>query len=998
VTQPETDRPAGQGIVCNNGEGLGGALADLGLGSAKPAPVGEERQQRESWLVQFLVYMLRQGPVAWDAIVETAARQHRRDTKEIRRAGELLRVKVEHKDGREVWSLPEASMGDGLEEHDDNGQPVEAPNDSGLNGDGQHGENVQDGSACWHNRAKKLADWAWDVMVNRTDVHGRYYFDPNDGGKVKVKTDKRSLTKAMLSRHFKATSINDVVGLHTTTHETIPGVVGGVSRSRWGCGDIDNHGPGDAPDCNVRAALAWHGVLISVGFRPLLIDSNGRGGFHLFVVFDEPILTVHVRQLFRWLTRDWREQGLSEPPECFPKQDSIQPLGSDHGAYGNWARLPGRHPKRSHWSRIYVDGEWVEGDGAIDALLDVTGDPAQLIPNEALSFDLQPKTPRAPRSLEELGRAGDLAAGALKFLGPGAKDKHGREFLSDYEAWLLIGFSLRELDDSGLALWDEWSSQDSKYRDGFCAEKWGSISKPGDTGIGLDYLFHYAEMHGWKERPRSASQADVNEGADDPHRLARLHSERHHHRGESTLRFYRGEPLVWTDGAYRPILESELQAGLSGTVKDEFDRINRAAVKLWEDGGARDKNGDPVDKPEVRRVTRPLVGNVSLALQSMTVLPGKIEAPFWIGQQAPFDPAEVMPIRNALVHLPSVVFGDQVDRSKFVVSPTPRFFSTYALDFDFDLDADPPIELIKFLVSIWRNDAESVDALQEWFGYCLTPDTRQQKIGTFIGPKRSGRGTIARLLKALVGPENVAGPRLSALATNFGLEPMIGKPLAIISDARLSGRSDKGAIVESLLTISGEDTITIDRKNKPAWTGKLPTRLMLLSNELPKLPDESGALVSRQLLWRFKESFLGREDLGLDARLAAELPSILNWAIAGWQRLRERGHFLQPKSGQDLLEQMLDISSPVGAFVRERLVTGAGHQIDVADLFAAWCTWCDSKKRQTGDEATFGRNLRAVLAFIETKQRRGDKSKGEKSHIRYFEGVALKNDDDGPEY
>ena len=251
---------------------------------------------------------------------------------------------------------------------------------------------------------------------------------------------------------------------------------------------------------------------------------------------------------------------------------------------------------------------------------------------------------------------------------------------------------------------------------------------------------------------------------------------------------------------------------------------------------------------------------------------------------------------------------------------------------------------------------------------------------------RSGRGTIARLIRALVGPENTAGPRISALATNFGLEPLIGKPLAIVGDARISGRSDTAAIVESLLSISGEDTLTIDRKHKSPWTGKLPTRLMLLSNELPRLPDQSGALASRFLVWKFTESFLGREDHGLDARLAAELPSILLWAIEGWKRLRDRGHFIQPRSGSELVDQVRDISSPVGVFVRERCDLGPGFQVDVAELFTEWCSWCDTKRRQSGDEATFGRNLRTVVPSIETKQRRS----GEKSRVRCFAGIGLK--------
>ena len=51
--------------------------------------------------------------------------------------------------------------------------------------------------------------------------------------------------------------------------------------------------------------------------------------------------------------------------------------------------------------------------------------------------------------------------------------------------------------------------------------------------------------------------------------------------------------------------------------------------------------------------------------------------------------------------------------------------------------------------------------------------------------------------------------------------------------------------VERLLSISGEDTLTIDRKYRDPWTGRLPTRFMILTNELPRFTDSSGALASR---------------------------------------------------------------------------------------------------------------------------------------------------------
>jgi hypothetical protein len=108
-----------------------------------------------------------------------------------------------------------------------------------------------------------------------------------------------------------------------------------------------------------------------------------------------------------------------------------------------------------------------------------------------------------------------------------------------------------------------------------------------------------------------------------------------------------------------------------------------------------------------------------------------------------------------------------------------------------------------------------------------------------FAPTRSGKGTIARMLAELVGRGHVAGPTLASLGTNFGLSPLLGKPLAIVSDARL-GNTPADAVVERLLSITGEDMLTVDRKFKEPWSGKLSTRFVILSNELPKFRTPPG--------------------------------------------------------------------------------------------------------------------------------------------------------------
>ena len=463
--------------------------------------------------------------------------------------------------------------------------------------------------------------------------------------------------------------------------------------------------------------------------------------------------------------------------------------------------------------------------------------------------------------------------------------------------------------------------------------------------------------------PEIAVQPHVpNEAADDPHRLARLFVQEHcQHQDGLILHCWRDEWHHWTGTAYEVVPEKEVRANLCEAIKAEFDRVNLLELKDFQqrkkDGGLR--RGDEV--PTARKVTQGLVGNVMQALTGQTVLPASTRQPAWLGGTGPFPADEVLAAVNGLIHLPSLKFRP----------PTPNFFSPNVLDYPFDTTAPHPADWLAFLNQLWPGDRQSVETLQEWFGYCLLPDTCQQKMLLLVGPKRSGKGTIARVLKGLVGENNIAGPTLSSLATSFGLWPLLGKTVGIVSDARLSGRTDITVITERLLSISGEDTLTVDRKHLPPVHVKLPTRFMILTNELPKASDSSGALAGRMLLLRLTESFYGREDEGLTQRLVAELPGILLWAIEGWRQLRGRRHFNQPDSGRELLGHLEDLASPIGAFIRECCVVGAERQVAKADLYQGWMAWCQRSGREhPGDAATFGRNLMAAEPRIRSGQPR----------------------------
>lgn len=547
---------------------------------------------------------------------------------------------------------------------------------------------------------------------------------------------------------------------------------------------------------------------------------------------------------------------------------------------------------------------------------------------------------------------------------PAISGQGGHDQTFDVACALVKGFGL-SIDEARPILegWNKscvppWSSEEleHKLRD--------ADEKPDDKPRG--YMLDRPPKDGeGKDDPEADDEGDDPFGAiDDPHRLARVFLSKHRfHIDGPTIRFWKGDFYDWRAGSYRIQDIPELKAELSSFANEEFERIYARQYAAWLATGKDEKK-----KPKYRSVGTVLTNNIILAMSGLTLLNSKtfLGQPSWIGNSHAWSPLDILPTEDKLIHLPSS--GVSADCA---IPVTPLFFSLRTAGCPFDPDAPPPTNWIKFLDDLWGDDAESIGTLQEWMGYLLTPDTTQQKMVMLIGPKRSGKGTIVRIITAMLGPDNVTNPTLSSIADRFGLEPFIGKLAAILTDARLSNRADIAEIVEQLLAISGEDSRSVARKHKTALETKLATRFTIVSNELPRFKDASKALSSRMIFLRITRSFYGSEDTGLMSRLLPELPSILLWSVEGWKRLRERGYFAVPKSSQEIARAMDDISSPVAAFLRDCCKVGPKEWVPIQDLFLQWKNWNESKNRTfVGDDETFGRDLRAVVPELERRRPR----------------------------
>ena len=474
-------------------------------------------------------------------------------------------------------------------------------------------------------------------------------------------------------------------------------------------------------------------------------------------------------------------------------------------------------------------------------------------------------------------------------------------------------------------------------------------------------MLKFAEAKDFVDR----SIGDVLPSPAKPMAVARIFiAQCHTEDDELTLRYWRGAWWGWRRSHWREMEPREVRSELYAFTEHSTYKNDKGMLVAW-------------------APNRHKVGDLLEALGAICILADDTDQPSWLDRRAA---GLAVAVQNELLDI----------ASRELVPHSPLYFNMTSVPFDYDPDAPAPSRWIDFLGELWPDDVAAIDALQEWFGYVISGQLDLHKILLMVGPTRGGKGAIARILGALVGTPNVAGPTLNSLSGDFGLAPLIGKSLAVVADMRIAGR-DTNVVVERLLSISGEDTLTVNRKYRDQWTGKLPVRFHIISNELPSLGDASAAVVGRFIMLVTTRSWLGKEDRELEPSLQGELTGILNWALAGLERLAvtNGNRFTHVEAGIEALGVMRDLASPVAAFVRDECETGKDEngkdrEVEAGILYSAYRQWCEDNGHVKATKQTFGRNLRAAFPQVRIKRMREGDWKLKDERVRIYEGVALR--------
>lgn len=528
-----------------------------------------------------------------------------------------------------------------------------------------------------------------------------------------------------------------------------------------------------------------------------------------------------------------------------------------------------------------------------------------------------------------------------------------------YTNWLEVGQILHhqfEGDFEALELWDRWSSDGDKYTPNLCDKKWLTFGKKGGGLTLRTMIFRVSQIKLQNALDSGAIVLDAN----NPVANARQFLEAEYSCEEGAKLVHYADDWYVHVGTHYDLIEEQ-------TIRSNLYKYLEKCSKQDSKGNIKPFN--------------PNQSNVSGILDGVKALvhlenKANTKPPVWLAGYAHTKPeaSKLVSLMNGIFHF----------EENILISHSLGFFTTNSLPFSYDPKATCPLWL-KFLDDLWPNDQESKDLLQEYMAYVLSGDTKQQKFLNIVGPRRSGKGTINKIMVSLLGQHNTVAPQMDELVDSFGLQPWLNKLLASFTDARLNGRNT-GGIVSQLLRIVGGDTITVNRKNKESWNGYLPTRIMVYSNEALQLSESSNALTGRMLVLSMTNSFFGKEDVSLADKLEKELSGIFNWCLEGHKRRMERDsqRFIQPESGRDLLETMEELGNPMSTFIEDVLVFDTEGFVSKDALFACYKRWALHKNIPVGTDLAFKRKF---LAATQDKRVSSTQLRNNTNRVRGYIGV-----------
>lgn len=312
----------------------------------------------------------------------------------------------------------------------------------------------------------------------------------------------------------------------------------------------------------------------------------------------------------------------------------------------------------------------------------------------------------------------------------------------------------------------------------------------------------------------------------------------------------------------------------------------------------------------------------------------------------------IINVKNGLYH----VLEDKL------LEHNPNYLSTVQINANYNPSAECP-QFMQFLKDCLDN--EEIYLIQEILGYLLVPINKAQKSFVFVGTGNAGKSTLLSVAQEiLLGNRNVSNVPWQALSDRFKTAELFGKLANIFADLPSKSIDDNGIFK----SITGEDFITVEKKNKTPFSFKPYARLLFSCNDIPQnYGDRSNAFYRRLIIIRFSRPIpTEKRDVNLKEKLHSEADGILTWALEGLKRLIKNGYvFSESEKTKEELHKYRTESNSLISFVQDCCILVQGKWAELKELYRAYKQYCEEGGIIPVSQKRFSKELRENYEGLE---------------------------------
>jgi len=234
------------------------------------------------------------------------------------------------------------------------------------------------------------------------------------------------------------------------------------------------------------------------------------------------------------------------------------------------------------------------------------------------------------------------------------------------------------------------------------------------------------------------------------------------------------------------------------------------------------------------------------------------------------DNRNIIIFANGVLNIKSSVF----DKHK------PEYYQTFMLPYEYNPKKTCP-NWIKFLNELQFSDPNTILRLQEWFGYCLTKETKMQKC-LYLKGESNIKAICLEMLISIVGKENIMNVEIKDLFKSFRLYDLFDKSINICSNLK-----NKKVLSQKFKRVVSGDDISVNIRHKDNKEFRPFTKHIFSSNNYLPKKDKLYDFFEMFDIINFEKTFSKLEQEILVGKLKKEIQGISNWALKGLYRLIE---------------------------------------------------------------------------------------------------------------